>query len=81
MLFFTAVNVLFLFIDILQVSGDSSDLDLTGSRFGTDTSAVSVLIGSAACAVTAVSDTQISCTVGALTAAEHTVSVNIASLG
>ncbi|XP_052060298.1 fibrocystin-L-like isoform X3 [Mytilus californianus] len=62
------------------ISG-STTLTISGTNFGTDTSAVSVTIGGEVCSVSAVTGTSITCTVPSAPVGDQTVNVNVASLG
>ncbi|XP_048777455.2 fibrocystin-L-like isoform X3 [Ostrea edulis] len=64
-----------------SVSGSSTALTIEGTLFGTTASAVTVSIGDASCSVTAVTNTQIQCTVGTVPVGSQDVSVVIDGVG
>jgi hypothetical protein len=54
---------------------------ISGTNFGTDASQISITFGTAPCDITAISDTSISCTLGAGTTGTHVVSLLHAQTG
>lgn len=62
------------------ISG-STTLTVSGTNFGTDTSAISVTIGGEVCSVSAATDTSLTCTVPSAPVGDQSVNVNVASLG
>ena len=70
---------------VTSVTPDSGEMGdtivIAGTGFGTDGSAVDILIGDEFCAVVSVTDIEISCTVGATPAGTHQVYVTNQALG
>ncbi|CAH1788932.1 unnamed protein product [Owenia fusiformis] len=71
------------FIDVtpLATSISSTDITITGSKFGTDSVDVTVKIGTQDCSVTSVTDTSIACTIGYITVGPQQVNVIIKDKG
>ncbi|CAH1226877.1 PKHD1L1 [Branchiostoma lanceolatum] len=64
-----------------SVGSTGNTITLTGSKFGTDTSDISVTIDNAGCGVSSLTDTEIQCSVGSHSAGSYPVVVQSESKG
>jgi len=68
-------------ISLLQIEGESTDLNLTGINYIISGGGVTVIIGSYPCHLTSYTQTSIQCTVGPVPAGVQPVVVNVHRMG
>jgi hypothetical protein len=79
--FSSAVAPLVTAVSPASVTQPNTELTLTGSSFGTDSTQFTVSIGASPCAVSSVTDTSITCTVAGVSLGANNVNVNFPAIG